>query len=64
MSLLKKIHTKMVSTFGKNYGLCFLSIYTGLMFTFLSLDYKNSTMRKVELVISLFLISFQIFINN
>ena len=54
--MLKKIHDKMVSTFGKNYTLCIFSIYTGFMFAFLSLDYKNSTMRKVELVISLFLI--------
>lgn len=54
--MLKKIHDKMVSTFGKNYALCILSICNGFMFAFLSLDYKNSTMRKVELVISLFLI--------
>lgn len=61
MLLLKKIHVKMVSTFGKNYSLCFLSIYMGLMFAILSLDYKNSTMRKIELVISLFCILFGIF---
>lgn len=52
---------KMVSTFGKNYSLCLLSIYMGIMFTFLSLDYKDSTKRKVELVIGLFLILYGIF---
>ncbi|MDR3598025.1 hypothetical protein [Clostridium sp.] len=54
--MLKKIHAKMVSTFGKDYCIYFNSIVMGLIFAFLSIDYKDNEARKVELVISLILI--------
>lgn len=52
MGLLKKIHIKMISIFGKNYGGCFGAIMNGILFAILSIDYKDSGMRKIQLLIS------------
>lgn len=52
MRLFKKIHSKMISVFGKNYGGCFGAILNGILFAILSIDYKDSGMRKIQLLLS------------
>lgn len=54
--MLKKLHTKMVYIFGKSYGICFYSIGMGLIFAYLSIDYKYSGARKLQFANSLILI--------
>ena len=47
----------MISVFGKEYGGCFGAILNGILFAILSIDYKDSGMRKIQLTISVINIS-------
>ena len=55
--MLKKIHIKMISVFGKEYGGCFGAILNGILFAILAIDYKDSGRRKIQLLISFLNIS-------